>query len=219
MRKGSRVAVDGRLEWREWETAEQQQAPGGERRRRHRPVPRQPRRARGEGELADDGRARRRRADGVGAREDLVFWAFGRRSVRCRRSSVLRSGDAASASRCGPAPLRVQTGRAAARRLDAPDRVDWRAAASPRKEPDRCQSTTQAIGKTYEPIALRGGPREDQGVRPRGGRDQPRPPRRGGGPRGRLRRRRGAADVRRRLQRARRSGRRSSTPRSSSTSR
>lgn len=24
MRKGSRVAVDGRLEWREWETAEQQ---------------------------------------------------------------------------------------------------------------------------------------------------------------------------------------------------
>ena len=24
MRKGSRVAIDGRLEWREWETSEQQ---------------------------------------------------------------------------------------------------------------------------------------------------------------------------------------------------
>ena len=26
MRSGSRVAIDGRLEWREWETAEQQRA-------------------------------------------------------------------------------------------------------------------------------------------------------------------------------------------------
>ena len=49
MRKGSRVAVDGRLEWREWEDRRSAETPGGERRRRHHPVPRQPRRALGDG--------------------------------------------------------------------------------------------------------------------------------------------------------------------------
>ncbi len=49
MRRGSRVAIDGRLEWREWETAEQQQPSGGEHRRRHRPVPGQSGRARAGG--------------------------------------------------------------------------------------------------------------------------------------------------------------------------
>jgi single-strand DNA-binding protein len=78
MQKGSRVGVDGRLEWREWETADQQKrqavsvvadtvqfldAPGG---------------ARGEGESIDDAGGDEALADGalagVGAGEgDLAF--------------------------------------------------------------------------------------------------------------------------------------------------
>ena len=38
--KGRPVAVDGRLEWREWESQDGSQAPGGRGRGRHRPVPR-----------------------------------------------------------------------------------------------------------------------------------------------------------------------------------
>ena len=46
---------------------------------------------------------------------------------------------------------------------------------------------TKAIGKTYEPVALRGRPREDPRVRARRRRDRPRAPRRRGRSRGRLR--------------------------------
>jgi single-strand DNA-binding protein len=79
MRRGSRVAVDGRLEWREWETADQQKrqavsvvadtiqfldSPGG--------VP-------GEGQSSDDvggdetQEGRELVGVGAGAEEDLVF--------------------------------------------------------------------------------------------------------------------------------------------------
>ena len=44
--KGRPVAIDGRLEWREWETQEGEQAPGDRHHRRHRPVPLQPARRR-----------------------------------------------------------------------------------------------------------------------------------------------------------------------------
>ena len=67
--------------------------------------------------------------------------------------------------------------------------------------------------------ALRRGPREDQGVRARGRRDQPAAPRPRGGARRRLRGRRRAADVRGRLLLARDRARSTSTPRSGSTSR
>ena len=43
--KGSRVAIDGRLQWREWETSDRAKAPDGERRRRHGHVPGRSRRA------------------------------------------------------------------------------------------------------------------------------------------------------------------------------
>ena len=82
MRKGSRVAIDGRLEWREWETADQQQAPGGERRRRHASSSSTARasapgwaRQRGSRATAMDGRGGRELV-GVGAgseEEDLAF--------------------------------------------------------------------------------------------------------------------------------------------------
>jgi len=39
MRKGSRVAVDGRLEWREWETTDQQKRQAVSVVRGHGPVP------------------------------------------------------------------------------------------------------------------------------------------------------------------------------------
>ena len=52
--KGRPVAIDGRLEWREWEDAGRQQPPERRDHRRLRPVPRQPRRRR-------HGRRRRQR--------------------------------------------------------------------------------------------------------------------------------------------------------------
>ena len=77
MRKGSRIAVDGRLEWREWETAEQQRrqavsvvaetvqfldspaaSSGGEG---------------SDGEGDGDGESEDRELVGVGAGEDLSF--------------------------------------------------------------------------------------------------------------------------------------------------
>ena len=80
-------------------------------------------------------------------------------------------------------------------------------------------STTDAVGKTLPARCLRGRAREDPRVRARGGRDEPAAPRRRGRARRRLPRRRRAADVRRRLLRAGDRRRRSSTPRSGSTSR
>ena len=47
--KGRPVAIDGRLEWREWQDAGGQQAPGGRHHRRRRAVPRRPRRRAGGG--------------------------------------------------------------------------------------------------------------------------------------------------------------------------
>ena len=44
--KGRPVAIDGRLEWREWESPGGQEAPGDRHHRRHRPVPLQPARRR-----------------------------------------------------------------------------------------------------------------------------------------------------------------------------
>jgi single-strand DNA-binding protein len=77
MRKGSRIAVDGRLEWREWETAEQQ-------RRQAVSVVAEtvqfldsPSANRGgegsEGEGDGDGESEDRELVGVGAGEDLSF--------------------------------------------------------------------------------------------------------------------------------------------------
>ena len=63
-RKGSRVAIDGRLEWREWETDRAAATPGREHRRRHGPVPRLAGRARRRRSWSDAGDLRRR-----GARE------------------------------------------------------------------------------------------------------------------------------------------------------
>lgn len=80
MRKGSRVAIDGRLEWREWETAEQQKrqavsivaetvqfldTPGGQRREQEQG-----------GDLGDDEGGDDRELVGVGAGSEdaeLVF--------------------------------------------------------------------------------------------------------------------------------------------------
>ena len=45
--KGRPVAIDGRLEWREWDAQDGTQAPGGRGHRRHRAVPWRPRRWRG----------------------------------------------------------------------------------------------------------------------------------------------------------------------------
>ena len=50
--KGRPVAVDGRLEWREWEGAGRQQAPGDRHHRRRRPVPLEPARRRRRGRRA-----------------------------------------------------------------------------------------------------------------------------------------------------------------------
>ena len=44
--KGRPVAIDGRLEWREWDTPRRPQAPGDRDHRRRRAVPRRPRRRR-----------------------------------------------------------------------------------------------------------------------------------------------------------------------------
>ena len=80
MHKGSRVAIDGRLEWREWETAEQQRrqavsivaetvqfldTPEGQRREREQG-----------GDLEDEGRGEERELVGVGSGSEdaeLVF--------------------------------------------------------------------------------------------------------------------------------------------------
>ena len=47
--KGRPVAVEGRLDWREWEAKDGRQAPAGRDHRQQRPVPRLPRRLRGGG--------------------------------------------------------------------------------------------------------------------------------------------------------------------------
>ena len=82
MRKGSRVAIDGRLEWHEWETAEQPEAPGGQRGGREHPVPRRRRRrARREGETAaeQDGERRARAASSSAPAPARWTWSSERR--------------------------------------------------------------------------------------------------------------------------------------------
>ncbi len=217
-RKGSRVGVDGRLEWREWETDEQQ--------RRQavsivadRAVPRQP------GEQRAGG-ARRADGDGEDAGERELVGAGAGGRLRARR---IGGGDGSVADARRMVARRVRHGRrprrcahGAPRRsrpLDAPSSrvgVNWRAVStsSHLAQGVKCQSTT-SDRQDLRPGRVRGRPREDQGVRARGRRDEPAAPRRRGRARGRLRRCRRAADVRGRLQRARRSDRRSSTRRSS----
>ena len=65
--KGRPVAIDGRLEWREWEAQDGSQAPGGRDRRRQRAVPRQPRRRRGRRRRRQLVRAGRERGGGSDA--------------------------------------------------------------------------------------------------------------------------------------------------------
>ena len=76
--KGRPVAVDGRLDWREWDAQDGTEAPGGRDRRRQRPVPRRPRWWR-----------RGRRRQPVRAR-GRVEWLRRRLPGLRRRHSVLR---------------------------------------------------------------------------------------------------------------------------------
>ena len=80
--KGRPVAIDGRLEWREWEAQDGDEAAGGRDRRRHRAVPRRPRRRRRRG-----GGGNQFVPAGATAGADADFAAASR-----RRHSVLRRG-------------------------------------------------------------------------------------------------------------------------------
>ena len=75
--KGRPVAIDGRLEWREWDAQDGTEAPGGRDHRRLRPVPRRPRRWRrasgGGNQFVPAGASSGSDADFQGTDDDIPF--------------------------------------------------------------------------------------------------------------------------------------------------